>query len=128
MSELSIAMLLRYEFVNTRIQSLGVVNKRILSNCVQNLEGVCQEQQQRQPTEVQLQDIALKGMCCLLLSFVAIPHDYDLSQREGNARLPPNVKTKILNEHYMMAYKVLKDYARNNGTGRNRQERTSRKD
>ncbi len=78
--------------------------------------------------QVQLQDIALKGMCCLLLSFVAIPHDYDLSQREGNARLPPNVKTKILNEHYMMAYKDLKDYARNNGTGRNRQERTSRKD
>ena len=84
MSELSIAMLLRYEFVNTRIQSLGVVNKRILSNCVQNHEGVCQEQQQRKPTEVQLQDIALKGMCCLLLSFVAIPHDKEKGMHDSH--------------------------------------------
>lgn len=70
-------------------------------------------QQQKQSTYADLQKSAIDDMrsqLCLLPSFVGIPHDYDLSYNEDSEPLPGTVKNGILEFHYFIVYKTLKEY------------------
>ena len=70
-------------------------------------------QQEQQSTVAELHEIAvnaMKSQYCLLIPFIGIPHDYDLTYKEDSEQLMVSVKNSILNDHYLMIYKTLKQY------------------
>ena len=66
-------------------------------------------QQEQQPTVAELQVIAvnaLKSEFCSLTPFVGIPHN--LTYKEDSERLMMGVRKDILNAHYIIVCKMLK--------------------